>query len=86
MRLALLAALLAAAPALAASRTSFHVGARVVQSATVSARVGPSAIVLGTRTRAAGMVQVGSAAPVPAADGLKIAPPRSGDVVVTLLY
>ena len=86
MRLALAAALLAAAPALAASRASFHVGVRVVQSATVSAQVGPAAIVLRSETRAAGLVQVGSAAPVPASDGLKIAPPPSGEVLVTLLY
>ena len=86
MRLLLAAALLAASPAIASSRVSFHVGARVVASTTVSAQVGERSILLRSKTQAPGLVQVGSAAPVPASPDLRIAPPASGDLVVTLLY
>ena len=82
-RLALLA-LLASAPVLASNRTSFHIGARVVDSATVSAEVGDGSIRLKTATRAAGLVQVGTAAPMRAAAEQTIA--ARGDVVVTVLY
>ena len=79
-------ALLVATPVLASNRTSFRIGARVVDSTTVSAEVGAASIRLKTATRASGLVQVGSSAPVPASHEQTIAAPAGGDVVVTLLY
>ena len=84
-RLAALA-LLVATPVLADNRTSFHIGARVVDSTTVSAEVGATSIRLKTATRASSLIQVGSSAPVPASHEQTISAPAGGDVVVTLLY
>ncbi|MCA1826827.1 MAG: hypothetical protein ABR567_21805 [Myxococcales bacterium] len=84
MRRLAVIALLLASPVLASNRTSFHIGARVVDSTTVSAEVGAGSIRLKNTTRAAALMQVGSAAPVRAATDQTIA--ASGDVVVTLLY
>ena len=87
MRRLLIAALFIAAPVFAASQTSFRVGARVVNSATLSARVSADGLHVQAASRQAGMIQVGSAAPVPASADLKMTtPPEGGAVVVTLLY
>jgi len=86
MRRLAIAALLAAAPVLASNRTTFHVGARVVDSTTVSAEVGAASIRLRNSTRAATLVQVGSSAPVQGSLEQVIAAPSTGNLVLTLLY
>jgi hypothetical protein len=86
MRRLALIALLAAAPVFASNRASFRVGARVVDSTSVSSEVGAASLRLHTSTRAPSLVQVGSSAPVRGTADQTIATPSSGDVVVTLLY
>lgn len=86
MRRLFIALLLAASPALAASRTSFRVGARVVDSAAMSAQVGHAGIVVKAASRSAALVQVGDAAPAPMSAEQNLALPSRGEVTVTLLY
>lgn len=87
MRRFTLAIVIAAAPAFGANRTAtFTARARVVDSATVSAQAGAASIRLQTTTRAASLVQVGTALPVRASSEQTIAVQPRGDVVVTILY
>ena len=86
MRRSLLVAMLAAAPVWSAREARFQAVARVIDSSTVSTQVGDGTIRLRTRSRAASLVQVGSAAPVRVTPETTIAAPRGGDLVITLLY
>lgn len=82
MRTAFALFCLAALPVLGAARTSFQVGARVVQSATLAT----AGATVRMTTRAPALVQVGAGAPVRAQPELSLRTPAAGDVVVTLLY
>jgi hypothetical protein len=86
MRRVALVGLLAALPVLGSNRGSFHAVARVIDAATVSARAGSKSIRVEMKTRAAALLQVGSAAPVRASSEQTVAVPSSGDLVITLLY
>lgn len=73
MRSALAVALLFAAPVAASTGASFGVGATVIRSATVAARVRKGAATFAGRGAAPARIEVAPSA-------------GSGDIVVTLLY